>query len=356
MCTQQRNPIYCIIPPHLLRHLAQSEDPKLRELALRTLSVDATVRLARATTSSDSVPANLQALAAGTAPAPKRSIYDNQHQASLVRNLVRTEGQPPVADQAVNQAFDGLGATFDFYWTIFRRNSIDNAGLPMDAYVHFQTGYDNAFWDGHEMVFGDGNGIIFTEFTGALDVIGHELTHGVTGNEANLKYLGQSGALNESISDVFGSMIKQYALKQTTATADWLIGKGILAKDINGVALRSMKAPGTAYDDPKLGGKDPQPANMANYLQTTQDNGGVHINSGIPNLAFYLVAAALGGNSWDEAGVIWYDTIRDKSLTSTATFSDFGRLTWKNAGHRYGSTSPQAQAVKDAWNQVGVVF
>jgi Zn-dependent metalloprotease len=114
-----------------------------------------------------------------------------------------------------------------------------------------------------------------------------------------------------------------------------------------------MKAPGTAYDN-KVLGKDPQPADMQHYIHTAQDNGGVHINSGIPNRAFYLVATTLGGNAWVKAGQIWYDTIRDKSLRSTATFAGFAGRTVANAKRRYGATSTEQKAVADAWNKVGV--
>jgi len=166
-----------------------------------------------------------------------------------------------------------------------------------------------------------------------------------------LAYTGQSGALNESVSDVFGSLVKQYALKQSASEADWLIGAGLLTfKD---QALRSMKAPGTAYDNNVLG-KDPQPADMQHYVHTAQDNGGVHLNSGIPNRAFYLVATALGGNAWVKAGQIWYDTIRDRSLKRTATFNAFAARTVANAKRRYGATSAEQKAVDDAWNKVGV--
>src|SRR5204863_3629678 len=132
---------------------------------------------------------------------------------------------------------------------------------------------NNAFWNGQQMVFGDGDGVIFNRFTRSIDVIGHELTHGVTGSEVNLAYLRQSGALNESVSDVFGSLVKQYVLKQTVSEADWLVGSGLLTFPAQ--ALRSMKAPGTAYDNNLLG-KDPQPADMTHYVHTAQDSGGVH--------------------------------------------------------------------------------
>jgi Zn-dependent metalloprotease len=251
----------------------------------------------------------------------------------------------------VNEAYDGLGATFDFYWTVYHRNSIDDEGLPLNATVHYGTRYDNAFWNGQQMVFGDGDGELFNRFTISLDVIAHELTHGVTGDEARLVYLGQAGALNESVSDVFGSLVKQYARRERAADADWLIGAGLFTAKVHGVALRSMKAPGTAYDDPLLG-RDPQPATMDGYVRTQADDGGVHTNSGIPNHAFYLAAIALGGYAWEKAGRIWYETLRDKRIKPTATFRQFARLTVQNAAHFFGSA--ERQAVAAAWAEVGI--
>ena len=135
---------------------------------------------------------------------------------------------------------------------------------PKPYALVFDWSYANAFWDGAQMVFGDGDGEIFGNFTGSIDVTGHELTHGVTQYTANLSYEGQSGALNESISDVFGSLAKQHHRGQSAADADWLIGADIFRPGVSGVALRSLKAPGTAYDDPRLG-RDPQPAHMSGY-------------------------------------------------------------------------------------------
>lgn len=353
MCDSNRHSIFCILPPQVLMHLARNGNSEEREFALRTLALDQTMRTSRLTYSLAGglkIPHPAATLAP---PQEKRSIYDAGHTQDLPGNLVRAEGQAAVSDTSANQAYEGLGDTFDFYLKIYDRNSIDNAGMPMVASVHYGKDYDNAFWNGQQMVFGDGDNVIFTGFTESTDVIGHELTHGVTGSEANLTYQGQSGALNESISDVFGSMVKQYKLNQTTEQADWLIGAGILAKGIQGVALRSMKAPGTAYDDPKLG-KDPQPADMKHYLNTGEDNGGVHINSGIPNRAFYLVAAALGGHSWEKAGRIWYDTLIDHNLKANSSFATFANLTIHNAGSRYGAGSTEQKAVSDAWAKVGV--
>src|SRR5215471_17755312 len=344
-----RHSIFCILPPHILREMARHGNAAQRNAALNTLALDTTHRMQRMT---------MQLLATaprqvvtGAPPQVRRTIYTAGNQETKRGQLVRSEGQAAVADQTVNEAYDGLGDTFNFYLEIYQRNSIDNQGLPLNAIVHYGQNYDNAFWNGEQMVFGDGDKTIFNRFTISIDVIGHELTHGVTGSEANLTYLGQSGALNESVSDVFGSMIKQYVKKQTANEADWLIGEGLLT--FEGQALRSMKAPGTAYDNNMLG-KDPQPADMAHYDRTSQDNGGVHINSGIPNRAFFLVATALGGNAWVKAGQIWYDTIRDSNLKPTATFAGFAGRTVANAKRRYGATSTEQKAVADAWNKVGV--
>jgi Zn-dependent metalloprotease len=316
---------------------------------LNTLALDATHRVQRMTLQMSAVAP--RQVVTGAAPQVHRTIYTAGNRETKPGTLVRAEGQAPGSDPAVNEAYDGLGHTFDFYLEVYQRNSIDGHGLPLNAIVHYAQDYDNAFWDGQEMVFGDGDKTILNRFTISIDVIGHELTHGVTGSEVNLTYLGQSGALNESVSDVFGSLIKQYVLKQTATEADWLIGEGLLT--LSGQALRSMKAPGTAYDN-KLLGKDPQPADMQHYVRTAQDNGGVHINSGIPNHAFYLAAVAMGGHAWEKAGQIWYDTIRDKSLRSSANFAAFAGRTVASAGQRYGMNSTERKAVADAWNKVGV--
>jgi len=194
---------------------------------------------------------------------------------------------------------------------------------------------------------------LFNRFTIAVDVIGHELTHGITQYTSNLTYTNQSGALNESFSDVFGSQVKQHQLGQTAAAADWIIGQGLLTANVNGIGIRSMKAPGTAYDDPVLG-KDPQPANMKDYVNTPDDNGGVHINSGIPNHAFYLVSLALGGYSWEKAGHIWYVTLQ--RISSTATFQDAANLTYAVAAELYGKNSLEQQAVSNSWAGVGITI
>jgi len=335
-----------IIPPHMLDHLAKhADDQAHRDRAIENMYLQGHFRGMREGISQFA----FAGLATGT---KRRTIYDAKHKQRLPGTLVRSEGKKALKDVAVNEAYDGSGMTYDFYLSVLQRNSVDGAGMRLDSTVHYSAQYDNAFWNGQQMVYGDGDGVLFDRFTKCLDVIGHELTHGVTQFSAGLAYHDQPGALNESFSDVFGTLIKQYALKQTASQADWLIGAGLFIPKagVNRTALRSMKAPGTAYNDPQLG-KDPQPAHMKNYVQGSFDNGGVHINSGIPNHAFYLAAAALGGNAWDVAGHIWYEALTT-ALRSDAQFADAAAATRDIAQHRY--TAAAFKAVDDAWKAVGL--
>jgi Zn-dependent metalloprotease len=325
-----------------------------RRAANATLAVDQTFRAMRAQLAS-AIPLEVRRRKVTVAqPSKQITISSAANQEILPGTAVRAQGMPPSGDKAVDEAYEGLEHTFDFWWNVYERNSIDDDGLPLNATVHYGKAYDNAFWNGQRMVFGDGDGELFNRFTVALDVIGHELGHGVTEDETGLVYIQQPGALNEHLSDVWGSLIKQWALKQTANKADWLIGKGILAEGVQGKALRSMSAPGTAYDDPKLG-KDPQPAHMRDYVDTMQDNGGVHINSGIPNKAFYLAATALGGHSWEKAGKIWYAAVRDNRVTEGTKFLEFAGVTVDLAGRLPGMRTSDKKAVADAWAQVGVI-
>lgn len=344
-----RHPINCILPPHVLNNIATHGSTDQKSLAISTLKVTEQMRGQRRAMS-DFTAAAFRVQAAGGGK--ERIVYDARNGTTLPGTIARKEGDGPVADVAVNEAYDGSGITYDLYKNIYSRDSIDNNGMRLDSTVHYKKDYDNAFWDGEQMVYGDGDGELFNRFTIAIDVIGHELTHGVTQFEAKLVYSQQPGALNESMSDVFGSLVKQYSLNQTADQADWLIGAGLLAAGVNGVALRSMKAPGTAYDDPVLG-KDPQPGHMNDYVNTSSDNGGVHINSGIPNRAFYTVAMQLGGKAWEKAGQIWYVTLRDK-LTSSSNFQSCANQTYTVAGALFGAGSLEQQAVKLGWSEVGI--
>ncbi|MEO8284216.1 MAG: M4 family metallopeptidase [Pseudarthrobacter sp.] len=336
----------------MLRRLARQDAPQFSAAARAAKEALSHVRSFQAarTAPRPAVPPGLRDVQPGP---PIRSIYDAAGSETLPGKLVRKEGDPGSGDLAADEAYDGLGHTHRLFADIFGRNSIDGAGLPLDATVHFGKLYDNAFWDGRQMVFGDGDGQVFERFTRSLSVIGHELTHGVTQFSAGLAYRNQAGAINESMSDVFGVLVEQFVKKQSVSRASWLIGEGLFTAQVQGSALRSMKAPGTAYDDDVLG-KDPQPDSMDSYVRTSADNGGVHINSGIPNRAFYLTAESLGGNAWEAPGQIWYETLTGGSLPATATFSVFARATAAAAVELFGSGSKEHDAVRKAWETVKV--
>lgn len=345
--------VHAIVPPYLLSRIAETAAPRFpaaAHAARQTLALDPVLRRSRARVDL-SIDGNGDIVAELT-DAPNRTISDARGSETLPGVVVRSEDDAPVADAAVNEAFDGLGATFDLLLGAFGRNSIDGLGAPLEATVHYGRDYDNAFWDGERMVFGDGDGEIFTGFTRSVTVIGHELAHGVVQDTAGLVYEGQSGALNESIADVFGALTEQRLLGQSSRDASWLIGAGIFTPAVEGRALRSMIEPGTAYDDDVLG-TDPQPGHMDSYVATTQDNGGVHINSGIPNRAFALAATALDEPAWERAGVVWYRALTG-GLAPTADFAAFADATLAAAAGEYGEDSEVIAAVRAAWAQVGV--
>lgn len=341
------------IPPHALEALARRGVGSARESVLMS-AVKRKNRRAKEVSVENMLVASAVTTRGAAAPqAIKRVLYDCKNgQKQRLGNPLLEDGKPEdVADPIAREVFAFSGVVRDFFQNELGRSSIDNAGMDLILNVHFGKNYMNAFWDGDEMTFGDGDGKIFSSFGHSLDVVAHELAHGVTQFTANLEYQGQSGALNEHFSDVFGTAITQYAAKKDPEDSDWLIGDEIMGPTLFGEALRSMKSPGKAYDNELLG-KDPQPAHMRDYHDGAQDNGGVHINSGIPNRAFYLVAEALGTPS---ATKIWYRGLQ--GLWPTAQFSDAvavlveaARTLTRDDVVRLGST----QTVRDAFKEVGL--
>jgi Zn-dependent metalloprotease len=264
---------------------------------------------------------------------------------------VRREGDPPVDDPAVNAVYDNLEICHRFLWDVFGRDSYDDQGAQLTAAVHYGDGLADAFWDGELMVFGDGDGEVFGDLAGALDIAALSVGRAINQFEAGLVYHGQDGAIVESFGDVVAALVVQYHENQTADQAHWLVGR-VLGPKARGDALRSMKAPGTAYDSEVLG-RDRQPAHMRDYVETEEDNGGVHINSGILNHAFYLVAISLGGRAWEQAGRIWYDAMCAAQATEIR-FAGFAALTVAAATSRYGADGLEVAAVRDAWDVVGV--
>jgi Zn-dependent metalloprotease len=221
--------------------------------------------------------------------------------------------------------------------------------MALISSVHFRTSHNNAYWNGEQMIYGDGDGQIFVRFTKALDVVGHELSHGVVTHTCNLVYRDEPGALNEHFADVFGVLVEQWKRKHTAKTADWLVGEAIMGSGVTAKALRSFKQ-GKAYVNDPLLGSDPQPKHYTHRYKGDDDYGGVHINSGIPNHAFYLAAQALGGNAWVKAGAIWYKTLY--RLRATSGFHDMASETIAAASELFGDSV--ANEIQLAWKAVGL--
>ena len=346
-----RNALHCILPPYILDHMAKSDNPEVRDRALKNIRVASVARTMRMLT-----PPRVMMMAFSAATGTRNvMVYDLKGNEpspfTLPGTLVRAQGADPVADPAVNEAYDFAGNTYDFYKNVFGRNSLDDSGMSLVSSVHASESLNNAFWNGSQMAYGDGDGVAFTRFTKALDVVGHELTHGVETHTSDLNYYKESGALNEHFADVFGTLVKQWKLGIPAAAASWLIGEDIMIPAPTRQAIRSMRAPGTAFrNDPDIG-DDPQPGHIRDQYTGGADDGGVHINSGIPNKAFFLVATAFGGNAWDDAGHLWYGLMR--ALNSNDKFADAAKACRQLAVSMFGAGS-KATAVDQAWATVGL--
>jgi len=338
-----------VIPPHILAKMAEQAEHEAGDDARSTLEHMRELATGRA---ASLLQRPTEVAATAVSPRKRRNVYTANHTLRLPGKLVLSEHKARGTDVEVNEAYDGSGSTYDFFANVFRRSSIDGRGMRLDSTVHYGESFENALWNGRQMVYGHADGHIFSRFTASVDVIAHELTHGVTQFAAALGYHGQTGALNEHLSDAFGIMVKQWLLGQTADKSDWLIGAEIFGPAVHGVAVRSMAAPGTAYDDPVIG-KDPQPSHMHDYVETTEDNGGVHINSGILNHAFYRAAITLGGRTWEVLGRIWYAALTDR-LRPEADFADFVQATVDIAGELYGNGGKVQRIVAEAWSDVGL--
>lgn len=274
----------------------------------------------------------------------ERYVYDSENTYRQRVTLLRKENEQPIEDKTANDVYDKTGYVKDYFKKTFKFDSIDNEGMDIISNIRYGKNYNNAYWDGDEMTFGEGDNVQFKDFTEAIDVIAHEMMHGVTQFTANLDYQSQSGALNEHFSDVFGTVIKQKYMKQDIDCADWLIGDTIVTDKFPGEAIRSMKAPGTANDF------DRQPDHMDHYYSGSDDNQGVHINSGIPNKAFYLVAIELGLN---ESALLWFTAL--SKLWRTANFRDFVDKTFEAANELIGKEKLSDKALGKITKSFGEV-
>lgn len=279
------------------------------------------------------------------APAPKVTVYDCKHSQTLPGKPV--PGAKTSKDATVKRCFAETTNVAKFYKAVFGRNSIDDAGMTMMSSVHFGRRYNNAMWNGTQMVYGDGDGKLFLDFTRGDDVIGHELTHGVTQHSLQLAYDGDAGGLNESLSDCFGSMFRQWSAKQDAGVADWLIGADIIgptAKARGYKALRNMAKP----DDKAA--LAPQPTK---YSQVTPGMD-PHYSSGPPNLAFCTACTTLGGKSWERIGQVWYAALTTSGAHPHMTMPQFAARTRQLAAQKYPAQAAVAAAVDAGWKKVGL--
>jgi Zn-dependent metalloprotease len=283
-----------------------------------------------------------RALVSAPCTPPPSEVYDCQH-GSLPG--VRVANPTTSADATVKRAVDEATAVAKFYCDIFKRDSIDDRNLTLISSVHYLTNFNNAFWNGSQMAYGDGDGQIFVDFTLGNDVIGHELTHGVTQYSAAFVYSNEAGGLNESVSDVFGSMFRQWQAGQDVNSADWLIGHDIMgpvAKARGYTCLRDMANPAATHC------LAPQPTNFSQYHAGMDP----HYSSGIPNLAFYKACKAAGGQSWDAVGQIWYKALTGFGTSPNMLMSGFANRTRTLATNVGNATIKNA--VDNAWTAVGL--
>jgi Thermolysin metallopeptidase, alpha-helical domain/Thermolysin metallopeptidase, catalytic domain len=335
-----------IVPPHVLRALERHGEPEVRDGARRALIE---MRALRARPDPRRNGVSHRVSAAPMHPQARR-VFTCAGTEAVPGELLRREGQPACNDAEADRAFDAAGVVHAFWREVFGRDSLDGHGLHLLGSVHYGRRFDNAFWNGGQMVYGDGDGIVVAGYTSSIDVVAHEMTHAVVQNECALIYEGESGALSESVADVFGSLVKQRDAHQTADAADWLIGAHVFTEGVAARGLRSLAEPGSAYDDAALGGRDPQVAHMRDFVETDRDDGGVHVNSGIPNHAFYRFARALGGHAWDVAGGVWYNALRS-GLDRRCGLRAFAEMTVA-AAHAHGPDT--VDALRAAWHDVGV--
>jgi Zn-dependent metalloprotease len=342
-----------IVPTGVLRKLAEDDSlPAQSRQAIReSIAVEAAWRGLR-NAHTEAVQSGLLArriaglrVAGVLASVPAVTVYDCKNTQSLPGSPVSNPDKS--SDITAQRAFDTTRAVVDFYRQCFGRNSVDDAGMTLMSSIHYGVRYDNAFWNGSQMTYGDGDGQVFTDFTKSDDVIGHELTHGVTQFTAGLDYSDEPGALNESISDAFGAMFRQWRRKQTVAQADWLIGAGVLgpvaiAKGYT--CLRNMAHPGSPHC------LSPQPSQYSEYIS----GGDPHENSGIPNRAFYLAATTIGGRSWEKAGKVWYAALTSTDAHSSMGMDEFATLTRAAARSLFPRDRDVYRGVDDAWTRVGI--
>ncbi len=328
-----------IIPIDILKDLGFDDDAAFDEQMRK-------VRIAQGKAMAEGLAQMDANAAAAAAPAiPSILVFDAMTLSSLPGTPVANPGGSP--DATVKRAHDEAKKVAKFYKDVFGRNSIDNFGMTVMSSVHYRLRYNNAIWNGSQMAYGDGDGTMFVDFTRSNDVIAHEITHGVTQFTSQFAYTGEAGGLNESMSDVFGSMYRQWSANQSFAQADWLIGSEIMGPGSiarGKTCLRDMANPAAAR------ALAPQPKHFSQFLPTM----GPHTASGIPNHAFYLACQALGGKSWEKIGKVWYKVLSGYAPKPSMKMKTFANRTRRQALLLFPFQPAVRAAIDHGWDSVGL--
>ncbi|MDC8784720.1 M4 family metallopeptidase [Roseateles koreensis] len=338
----------CIVPQDVLNRFANDKKlaPELRKAAAESARLSAALRSLRVQAGAlTAVSQGMGAHIAELAASPKVTVYDCKGTQTLPGTPVPSPKTSK--DSTAQTSFAETTGVAAFYKKVFARNSIDNAGMTMMSSVHYGKHYNNAMWNGLQMVYGDGDGKLFLDFTKGHDVIGHELTHGVTQHSLQLGYSGDAGGLNESLSDCFGSMFKQWEAGQDAHTADWLIGADIMgpvAKSKGYSCLRNMANPAD---------KSALAAQPTQYGQLTPGMD-PHYSSGPPNLAFCTACVTLGGKSWEKIGQVWYAALTTSGANPTMSMPQFAARTRQVASQLFSGQAVVLAAVDKGWKLVGL--
>lgn len=341
----------CIIPDDILLHFASDPDlsDESRQSLRHTAALSDQIRALRQQTAALTLTAMRLPNPPVSPPqphvAPDIHVF-NCRKATALPGM--TVAHPAKSSNAtVKRAWAESANVAKFYWDVFARDSIDGNHMTLISSVHYGHEYNNAFWNGAQMTYGDGDGQVFLDFTLGTDVIAHELTHGVTQHSLGLAYSGEAGGLNESMSDVFGSMFRQWAQQQDVAQADWLIGPAImgpLATQKGFTCLRDMADPKNAH------AMAPQP----DHYYPGIGNLDPHYSSGPLNFAFYKAATALGGHSWEKAGKVWYAALTCAPPTPKLRMAQFAARTRKLSTSLFPEDPAVHTAVHNAWTAVGL--
>jgi Zn-dependent metalloprotease len=343
---ETRKRISSVISPNILLEIVRHKDSSLANAALETLVHAGNQQFNRQAAAHTTIPEIHPARENG-----KILIFDCGGETNLESaKITIREGLEASPDETANKLFNNLKISRAFFQNYFGFFTNPPHSFPITAYLHYGKNLSSAYWDGQNLVFGDGDGKHFSRFAESLEVVAHELMHGVIDVTVNLPYRFESGALTESICDIFALLVKYKYQEIELDEADWIFGSDAC---LLGVGTRSISSPGTAYAHPEFE-PDPQPDHYKNYKNRPDDLagdwGGVHVNSGIPSKAFYLTAKNLGGYPWDKAARIWFDALKYSGRDTN--FTSFATLTSQQAKRLFGVT--ERDAVLSAWEDVGI--